>query len=167
MMESWNGAHGALTVKDYYKNNDSYVSAQLVFRSHFNIPSNDPVLSAHAIKTWMKNFEETGSTLRKKIGSVKSVRTPDSVARVEGAVLYHGTPDHPICSRVISSFGGHLKSRVSQPSSPRNVQELKERIRGEVARIPVDMLLNVMSNLRTRLTECMNRNGGHLCDAIF
>jgi hypothetical protein len=71
-------------MKAYYKNNDSYMSAQCVFQNHFNIPRNDPVPSAHAIKRRIKNFEETGSTLKKKIGSVKSVRMPENVARVEG-----------------------------------------------------------------------------------
>jgi hypothetical protein len=47
----------------------------------------------------------------------------------------------------------YLKSRVFQPPSPRNIQELKERIREEVARIPVAMLRHVMSNLRTTLIE--------------
>jgi transposase len=73
-------------VKAYYKNNDSYVSAQRVFQNHFNIPRNAPVPSAHAIKTWIENLEETGSTLKTKVGSVKSVRMPENVARVEGAV---------------------------------------------------------------------------------
>jgi hypothetical protein len=61
--------------------------------------------SAHAIKTWIKNFDETGSTLKKKIGSVKSVLTSANVARVEGALLCRGPPDHQICPRAISSFG--------------------------------------------------------------
>ena len=30
--------------------------------------------SAHAIKTWVNNFEETGSTVKKKDGSVKTVK---------------------------------------------------------------------------------------------
>jgi hypothetical protein len=51
MMGSWNGAHQAFAVKAYYKNKDSYVSVQRVFRSHSNIPRNDPVPSANAIKT--------------------------------------------------------------------------------------------------------------------
>jgi transposase len=34
------------------------------------------VPSAHAIKTWVNNFEETGSTVKKKGGSVNTVRTP-------------------------------------------------------------------------------------------
>ena len=31
--------------------------------------------SAHAIKTWVNNFEDTGSTVKKKGGSVKTVKT--------------------------------------------------------------------------------------------
>jgi hypothetical protein len=34
------------------------------------------------------------------------VRTPETVARVEGALLYRGQPDHQVCPGVISSFGG-------------------------------------------------------------
>jgi hypothetical protein len=67
MMGSWNGAQRTFAVEAHYKNNDSYVSAQRVSRNHFNIPRNDLVPSAHAIKTRIKNFEETGSTLKKKM----------------------------------------------------------------------------------------------------
>ena len=31
--------------------------------------------SAHVIKTWVNNFEKTGSTVKKKGGSVKTVKT--------------------------------------------------------------------------------------------
>jgi hypothetical protein len=71
MMGSWNGAHWAFAVKAYYKSNDGYVSARRVFRNNFNIPRNDPEPSGHAIETWTKNWEETGSTFKKKIGGVK------------------------------------------------------------------------------------------------
>jgi hypothetical protein len=33
---------------------------------HFNLQCCDPVLSAHAIKSWVHNFEETGSAPKKK-----------------------------------------------------------------------------------------------------
>ena len=95
-MESWNGAHRACAVKAYYKKNDSYVSAKRVFRNHFNIPRNDPVPSAHAIKTWIKNFEEMGSTVKIRIGSVKSVRTPENVARLESAL--RRSPSRSCCT---------------------------------------------------------------------
>ena len=39
----------------------------------------------HAIKTWVRNFKSTGSTL-KKGGSVKTVRTPENIAIVREAI---------------------------------------------------------------------------------
>jgi hypothetical protein len=152
MMGSWNCAHRAFAVKAYYKNNDSYVSAQRVFWNHFNLPRNDPVPSTHAIKIWIKNFEATGFF-------------PNHVISKNGDVLWPArSPDLSACDFFLWVY---IKSRVFQPPSPRNIQELRERIRDDVAGIPVAMLSNVLSNLRTRLTECMKRNGGHLCDAIF
>ena len=74
-MESWTGAQRAFAVKSFYKNNDSYVAAQNEFRKKFGIHRNSKVPSAHTTKTWVNNFEVTGSTLKKKGGSVKTVRT--------------------------------------------------------------------------------------------
>jgi transposase len=34
-----------------------------VFRRHYEIPPRGQVPSAHAIRTWVRNFEETGSAL--------------------------------------------------------------------------------------------------------
>ena len=44
--------------------------------------SNHAVPSAHAIKTWVRHFEASGSTLKTKGGCVKTVRTPDNIAVV-------------------------------------------------------------------------------------
>jgi hypothetical protein len=74
-MESWTGVQCIFSVKSFYKNNDSYVAAQHEFCKKFGIHRNSKVQSAHAIKTWVNNFEETGSTVRKKGGSVKTVCT--------------------------------------------------------------------------------------------
>jgi len=72
-MESWTGARRAFAVKSFYKNNDSYVAAQREFRKKFGTHRNSKVPSAHAIKTRLNNFEETGSTVKKKGGSVKTI----------------------------------------------------------------------------------------------
>jgi len=84
-MESWIGAQHAFTVKSFYKNNDSYVVAQREFRKKFGIHRNSKVPSAHAIKTWVNNFEETGSTIKKKGSSVKTVRTPQNTDAVRAS----------------------------------------------------------------------------------
>jgi len=40
----------------------------------------------HAIKTWVQNLKATGSTLKKKGGSVKTVHTPENIAVVRDAI---------------------------------------------------------------------------------
>jgi len=84
-MESWTGAQRAYTVQSFYKNNDSYVAAQREFRKKFRIRQNSKVPSAHAIKMWVNNFEETGSTVKKKGGSVETVRTPQNIDAVRAS----------------------------------------------------------------------------------
>jgi hypothetical protein len=46
-----------------YKNGDSLVIAQREFWREFGIHRSRAVPSAHAIRTWVRNFETTGSTL--------------------------------------------------------------------------------------------------------
>ena len=85
-MEPWTGAQRAFAVKAFYKNGDSFVIAQREFRREFGIHRNRAVPSAHAIKTWVRNFEATGSALKKKGGCVKTVRTPKNIAVVRDAI---------------------------------------------------------------------------------
>lgn len=86
-MEQWTGEERAFAIKTYYKNNDSVVVAQRLFRRQFNIQRNRPVPSANAIKTWVKKFESTGSALKQKPpGKGKSVRTPENIATVKMAI---------------------------------------------------------------------------------
>jgi hypothetical protein len=59
-MESWAGAQRAFAVISFYKNNDSYVAAQLEFRKKIVIHRNSEAPSAHAMKTWVSNFKESG-----------------------------------------------------------------------------------------------------------
>ena len=62
-MELWTGAQRAFAVNAFYENGDSFVMAQRVFWIEFGIHRNRAVPSAHAVKTWVRNFEATGSTL--------------------------------------------------------------------------------------------------------
>ena len=85
-MEPWTGAQRAFAVRAFCKIGDSFVVAQREFRRKFGIRRNRTVPSAHAIKTWVRNFEATGSALKKKGGSVKTVRTPENIALERVAV---------------------------------------------------------------------------------
>jgi hypothetical protein len=60
-MDSWTGAQRAFALISFYTN-DSYVAAQREFCKKFGIHRKNEVPSAHAVKTWVNNFEEIGST---------------------------------------------------------------------------------------------------------
>jgi hypothetical protein len=85
-METWTGAQRAFAVKAFYENGDSFVIAQREFRRDFGIHRNRAVPSAHALKTWFRNLEATGSTLKKKCVSVKTVRSSENIAVVREAI---------------------------------------------------------------------------------
>jgi len=85
-MEPWTGAQCAFAVKAFYNNGDSFVITQREFRREFGIHRNRAVPSAHAIKTCVRNFEATGSTLKKNGGSVETVRIPENIAVVTEAI---------------------------------------------------------------------------------
>jgi hypothetical protein len=60
--------------------------AQREFRREFGIHLSRAVPSAHAIKTLVRNFEATGTTPKKRGGSVKTVRTTENIAVGRGAI---------------------------------------------------------------------------------
>ena len=103
-MEPWTGAQGAFAVEAFYKNGDSFVITQREFRREFGIYSSRAVPSAHAIKTWLRNLEATGSTIKTNGGSVKTERTPENIAVVRDAIKRIQNP-HRFASRYSVSLG--------------------------------------------------------------
>jgi hypothetical protein len=71
-MEPWSGEQSVFAVKVFYKNSDSFVIAQREFRREFGIHRNRAVPSGHAFRTLVRNFEATGSALKKKRGLCKN-----------------------------------------------------------------------------------------------
>jgi hypothetical protein len=84
-MEPWTAAERAFAAKTFYKT-DSFGIAQREFQREVGILHNRAVPSAHAIKTWVQNFEATSSTLKKQGGSVKTAHTPKNVVAVREAI---------------------------------------------------------------------------------
>ena len=154
-MESWTGAQRSFGVKSFYKNNDSYVSAQREFRKKFGIHRNSKVPSAHAIKTWVNNFEETGSTVRKRDCSVKTVRTPQNIDTVRASF-------EKSLSVGCASF--QETGTVRKQCQAYFTLGFALRIQEEISRILVDMLRRAMGSVHDRFAECEQRNGGHLED---
>ena len=106
--QSWTGAQRAFAVKSFYKNNDSYVAVRLEFRKKFGINRNSEVPSARAIKTWVNNFEETGSTVEKKIGTVKTVRTPQDIDAVRASFEQSPLQSAVLPSKKLGTVRKHL-----------------------------------------------------------
>jgi len=68
------------------QNGDSFVIAQREFRREFGIHRNRAVPSGHAIRTLVRNFEATGSALKKKGGCVKTIHTSENIAVVRETI---------------------------------------------------------------------------------
>jgi hypothetical protein len=82
-MERWSVEHRAFAVETCFKNNDSVVVTQWVFRRHFNIHRNDSVPSRNIVLLWVRNFRELASAAKRKPpGSEPSLRTPENIERV-------------------------------------------------------------------------------------
>ncbi|KAK3892425.1 hypothetical protein Pcinc_003658 [Petrolisthes cinctipes] len=70
------------------------------------------------------------------------------------------------CSICDFFLWGYLKEKVFR-SRPHNLEELKMRIREEIAAIPLEMCRRAAENFRHRLQQCIATDGHHLPDAIF
>ncbi|CAK1601525.1 unnamed protein product [Parnassius mnemosyne] len=61
---------------------------------------------------------------------------------------------------------GFLKNKVYS-NKPRTITALKANIRVEMAAISTATCRRVIENLKSRLEECLRRDGEHLDDVIF
>jgi uncharacterized phage-like protein YoqJ len=61
---------------------------------------------------------------------------------------------------------GYLKHKVFI-SKPRTIEELKQRIKEEIAKIVKQMTSWVMENHQGRLEQCLRNGGEHLNDKSF
>ncbi|PSN33270.1 hypothetical protein C0J52_21085 [Blattella germanica] len=86
-MNKWSEEQRAIAVKLFWKNDNSYLLTQREFRKHFAIDRYHAIPSAHALKSWVQNFEATSSTKKRKDGSVKTVRTPENIVTVRMAFM--------------------------------------------------------------------------------
>ena len=87
-MAQWTAQHRAFIVEAYFKNGDSAVTTQRLFRRHFNIPCHGRVPCCNTIKEWVQNFRENASALKTKPrGRIPTVRTPENVDKVRMAIV--------------------------------------------------------------------------------
>nr|XP_037866767.1 uncharacterized protein LOC119628500 [Bombyx mori] len=86
-MERFTGEQRAFCVKAYYKNGDSGTIARRLFRSKFNLHDLNQCPSESVIRSWVRKFESSGSTLNEKpAGRPRSIRTEENVSVVTVSV---------------------------------------------------------------------------------
>jgi len=85
-MEQRIAQHHFFVVEAYFKNGDSAVTRQRLFRRHFNIPRHGRVPCRNTIKEWVQNFRENASALKPR-GRIPMVRTPENVDKVRMAIV--------------------------------------------------------------------------------
>lgn len=113
--------------------------------------------------TWFQQDGATSHTARISMAAVRQLFGNRVISRNGDISWPPRSPDLTVCDFFL---WGHLKSKVYR-SRPATTEELKTKIREEIANIPVEMFRRVMQNVPKRLQECLRRDGGHLLDVIF
>jgi hypothetical protein len=125
-----------------------------------------PELAHHPVTEEMF-FQQVGAMSHTARDSMAAVRNlfPNYVISRYGDITWRArSPDLSACDFFLWAY---LKSQVFTAPAPHTIQELKHQIQQEIERIPVEMLQRIMGDVHKRLTECLERNGGHLNDVIF
>lgn len=87
IMDRWSGEHRAFAIKAYLECEKSLQEARRKFCSRYNLRRLSEAPSVQLIRSWFMRFEETGSTLNKRIpGRARSVTTAENVERLRDAV---------------------------------------------------------------------------------
>jgi hypothetical protein len=118
-----------------------------------------PELAHHPV-TEETFFQQDGAISHTTRDSMTAVRNlfPNHVISKYGDITWPArSPDLSACDFFL---WGYLETQVFKAPATQTIQELKYRI-------PVEMLQRVMGDIRKRLTECLQRNGGHLNDVIL
>ena len=127
--------------------------------------SSPPQLARFPVKgnTSFQQDGATSHTARMSMNSVNALFPNRVVSRNGDIACAPGSLDLTPCDYFL---WGYLKTKVFE-TRPRTIADLKQRTQDEVAAIPVEMLRQVMNSFRSRLEECLRRNGSHLEGVTF
>ena len=128
VMTLWTAEHRSFAVETYFKNNESPITVQRIFRRHFRLGRHDIVPDHRTIVRWVNHFRTTASSLKEESpGRPRSQRTP---ARVEEArqALIRSPARSPDLTTPDFFLWGYLKCQVFA-TRPQTLADLKERRR--------------------------------------
>lgn len=166
----WNGLHRGFAVRAYFENNRSVIATQRIFRRRFNIPRNNAVPNANTIRSWVRQLEETGSTLRRDThGRRRSIRTPENVQLVRAAVgqsptrsarrhaVALGISDRSV-RRILHDLNFHpFKIMMCQELSPADYANRRNLCEQMLAQIPPQAAFFSSDEAHFHLTGIVNK----------
>jgi hypothetical protein len=87
-MRCWLAEQRTFAEETYFRNNDSVVMTQSIFRRQFNVNPNDSPASLITLLLWMRDVGETTSAAKTKHpGRHCTFRNPQNTERVSQAVV--------------------------------------------------------------------------------
>jgi hypothetical protein len=126
----------------------------------------EPELRRRAINlssAWFQQDGATAHTVRASMSVLREIFAQHVISRGGDVPWSARSPDLSACDYFLWMY---LKSKVFI-SKPRTIQELKQRIKEEIAAILEQLIRRVMGNLPGRLEQCVRNRGRHLSDVLY
>ena len=114
-------------------------------------------------RTW---FQQDGATCHTAAATLKLLKEAFGTRILSRSSNFAWPPRSPDLTPPDFFLWGYLKSRVYE-TRPRDLEELKTRIREEFSKISTATLKKVYQNFVKRLKDCLAQKGRHLKDVIY
>jgi len=111
-------------------------------------------------------FQQDGATCHTATETLAILKKAFGTRLLSRSIDFAWPPRSPDMTVPDFFLWGYLKSRVYQ-TRPQDLEDLKARIRQEIAAITPEMLIKVFKNFVQRLNNCVSHNGQHLKDVVF
>ena len=87
-MQQWNVEHRVFAVEQFFRNNDSVVTVQRLFRRQFSAARDGAIPDHNTILRWVESFRTTGSVMKRtSTGRPRTARTPENVESLRKSVI--------------------------------------------------------------------------------
>jgi len=87
-MQQWNVEHRVFAVEQFFRNNDSVVTVQRLFRRQFNVARDGVIPVRNTILRWVESFCTTESIMKRtSTGCPCTARIPENVESVRRSVI--------------------------------------------------------------------------------
>ncbi|XP_050302993.1 uncharacterized protein LOC126740872 [Anthonomus grandis grandis] len=168
---NWTGEHRAFVIETFFKSNESVITTQRNFRTHFALGRHDPVPDRKTTLLWVLNFRATGSALKRKLtGRPRSVQTPENIAAVREAVersprrsaIKHASAlrlsDRSVRRILHIDLKFHrYKMMIVQELSERDWENRRECSNDILQNVPQNALLITSDEAHFHLSGCVNK----------